>query len=164
MRGMETTARLPEALQPGTDNGFVWPIRVYYEDTDAGGIVFYANYLKFFERARTEWLRGCGIDQHRLAAETGALFVVRSTAVDYRAPARLDDVLTIVSRVTRLGRASVDFEQAAWRGELLLVTSHIRVACVEQTALRPIPVPDDVHAALRRGPGKDRAAVSTATR
>jgi acyl-CoA thioester hydrolase len=164
MRGMETTARLPEALQPGADNGFVWPVRVYYEDTDAGGIVFYANYLKFFERARTEWLRGCGIDQHRLAAETGALFVVRSTAVDYRAPARLDDILTVVSRVERLGRASVDFMQAAWRGDALLATGQIRVACVEQTAMRPIPIPNDVHAALRRGPEKGSSAVSTATR
>lgn len=164
MRGMETTARLPEVLQPGAENGFVWPIRVYYEDTDAGGIVFYANYLKFFERARTEWLRECRIDQHRLARETGVLFVVRSTAVDYRAPARLDEVLTVVSRVERLGRASVDFAQAAWRGDVLLATGDIRVACVEQRALRPIPIPEDVHAALRRGPGKGPAAVSTASR
>lgn len=164
MRGMETTAPLPEALRPGVENGFVWPIRVYYEDTDAGGIVFYANYLKFFERARTEWLRGCGIDQHRLAAEAGVLFVVRSTAVDYRAPARLDDELTIVSCVERLGRASVDFMQAAWRGDALLATGNIRVACVAQNALRPLPIPGHVHAALRRGPGKAPAALSTATR
>jgi acyl-CoA thioester hydrolase len=164
MRGMETTARLPEALQPGADNASVWPIRVYYEDTDAGGIVFYANYLKFFERARTEWLRGCGIDQHRLAAGSDVQFVVRSTAVDYRAPARLDDVLTIVSRVERLGRASVDFIQAAWRGETLLAAGNIRVACVEKTAMRPIPIPADVDAALRRGPGIAPAAVSTASR
>jgi len=168
MRGMETTARLPEALQPGADNGFVWPIRVYYEDTDAGGIVFYANYLKFFERARTEWLRACGIDQHRLAGETGALFVVRNTSVDYRAPSRLDDVLAVVTHVERLGRASVDFMQAAWRGETLLATGGIRVACVDQSALRPIPIPEAVHAALRRGPEKrlkkDLAGVSTANR
>jgi acyl-CoA thioester hydrolase len=164
MRGMETTARLPEALQPGADNGFVWPIRVYYEDTDAGGIVFYANYLKFFERARTEWLRGCGVDQHRLATEAGVLFVVRSTAVDYRSPARLDDVVTIVSRVERLRRVSVDFIQAAWRGDTLLATGAIRVACVEQTAMRPIPIPDHVHEALQRGPTKEAAAVSTASR
>jgi len=164
MRGMETTARLPEALQPGADNGFVWPIRVYYEDTDAGGIVFYANYLKFFERARTEWLRACGVDQHRLAAESGVLFVVRSTALDYRSPARLDDVLTIVTRVERLGRASVDFAQEASRGDTLLATGGIRVACVEKTAMRPIPIPDHVYAALRRGAGKEPAAVSTADR
>src|SRR5882757_6557251 len=104
--------------EPQRANGlltFDWPLRVYYEDTDAGGIVFYANYLKFFERARTEWLRACGVDQNRLAAETGALFIVRSTSVDYRAPARLDDLVTVVSRIERIGRASVDFVQEAQR-------------------------------------------------
>lgn len=164
MRGMENTARLPEGLQPGADNASVWPIRVYYEDTDAGGIVFYANYLKFFERARTEWLRGCGIDQHELATKAGILFVVRSTAVDYRAPARLDELLTVVSRVERIGRASVDFMQAAWRGDALLATGGIRVACVAATTMRPTPIPDDVYAALRRRSGNGPAAVSTATR
>ncbi|WP_134045711.1 tol-pal system-associated acyl-CoA thioesterase [Paraburkholderia caballeronis] len=168
MRGMETSARPPEAAQSGADHGFIWPIRVYYEDTDAGGIVFYANYLKFFERARTEWLRACGVDQHRLAAESGALFVVRSTALDYRAPARLDDLLTIVSRIERLGRASVDFMQEAWRGDTLLATGSIRVACVEKTAMRPAPIPRHVHDALRRGPDnrpqKHPAVVSTASR
>lgn len=100
MRAMTQPTRSPEA-----PSGFTWPVRVYYEDTDAGGIVFYANYLKFFERARTEWLRACGIDQQRVADETGAIFIVRSTALDYRAPARLDDMLTITSRIGRIGRA-----------------------------------------------------------
>lgn len=77
---------------------FEWPIRVYYEDTDAGGIVFYANYLKFFERARTEWLRACGIDQQKLAESDGIVFVVRRTSVD-SSPARLDDVIRVVSRI-----------------------------------------------------------------
>src|ERR1700739_2622544 len=115
--------------QPGTEIGFTWPIRVYYEDTDAGGIVFYANYLKFFERARTEWLRACGVDQNRLAGESGAIFIVRSTAIDYRAPARLDDVVKVVSRIERLGRASVDFVQEAWREGTSLGTGLVRV-CV----------------------------------
>jgi acyl-CoA thioester hydrolase len=149
--------------QPGAEIGFVWPIRVYYEDTDAGGIVFYANYLKFFERARTEWLRACGIDQRRLAAETGALFVVRSTALDYRAPARLDDMLNIVSRIERLGRASVDFSQEAWLGSTLLATGTIRVGCVDSVALRPAAIPPPVLAALRRGPDSNGASVSTAS-
>jgi acyl-CoA thioester hydrolase len=100
MRGMDMSTS-----HPGTEIGFTWPIRVYYEDTDAGGIVFYANYLKYFERARTEWLRACGVDQARLADETGAMFIVRSTALDFRAPARLDDVVTVISRIERLGRA-----------------------------------------------------------
>ncbi|RDK00672.1 tol-pal system-associated acyl-CoA thioesterase [Paraburkholderia lacunae] len=147
--------------QPGTEIGFTWLIRVYYEDTDAGGIVFYANYLKFFERARTEWLRACGVDQNRLADETGALFVVRSTAVDYRAPARLDDIVKVVSRIERLGRASVDFAQEAWRDGTLLAAGSIRVGCVERTALRPAAIPPSVLAALRRGPGVNDGGMST---
>lgn len=139
----------------------MWPIRVYYEDTDAGGIVFYANYLKFFERARTEWLRACGVDQHRLAEETGALFIVRSTAVDYRAPARLDDVITTLSRVGRIGRASVDFAQEAWRDGALLATGSIRVGCVDSATLRPTAIPPRVLDALRRGPSKSMAGSST---
>ena len=149
--------------QPGAEIGYTWPIRVYYEDTDAGGIVFYANYLKFFERARTEWLRACVIEQCRLASETGALFIVRNTALDYRAPARLDDVLTIVSRVERLGRASVEFEQEAWRDDTLLATGTVRVGCVDATALRPTAIPPSVLAALRRGLGMTERGVSTAS-
>ncbi|MFM0737864.1 tol-pal system-associated acyl-CoA thioesterase [Paraburkholderia xenovorans] len=139
--------------QPGTEIGFTWPIRVYYEDTDAGGIVFYVNYLKFFERARTEWLRACGVDQKRLADETGALFIVRGTALDYRAPARLDDLIQIVSKIERLGRASIEFVQEAWRDGTLLATGSIRIGCVDSNALRPTPIPATTLAALRRGPG-----------
>jgi acyl-CoA thioester hydrolase len=131
--------------------GFTWPIRVYYEDTDAGGIVFYANYLKFFERARTEWLRACGIEQERLAGEMGTVFIVRSTAVDYRAPARLDDMIQVTSHTERIGRASVDFFQEAWRDGTLLATGTIRVGCVDRVALRPAAIPAPVLAALRRG-------------
>ncbi|BCF89519.1 esterase/thioesterase [Paraburkholderia caribensis] len=146
--------------QSGAPIGFIWPIRVYYEDTDAGGIVFYANYLKFFERARTEWLRACGVDQRKLAEESGALFVVRSTALDYLAPARLDDMLRIVSRIERLGRASVDFAQEAWRDDTLLATGTIRVGCVDSKSMKPAAIPPPVHAALRREPGP---SVSTAS-
>ncbi|WP_281000892.1 tol-pal system-associated acyl-CoA thioesterase [Paraburkholderia sp. D15] len=147
--------------QPGAEIGYTWPIRVYYEDTDAGGIVFYANYLKFFERARTEWLRACGVDQNRLAEETGAIFIVRSTAVDYRAPARLDDVINVVSRIERIGRASVDFVQEAWRDGTLLATGSIRVGCVDRKVLRPAAIPAPVLAALRRGPGVSGGRMST---
>ena len=94
---------------------FIWPVRVYYEDTDAGGIVFYANYLKFFERARTEWLRSGGIDQSSLAASENLMFVVMHTAVDYHSPAKLDNELKLSVVVERLGRASVEFVQQAWR-------------------------------------------------
>ncbi|MEK6424466.1 MAG: tol-pal system-associated acyl-CoA thioesterase [Burkholderia gladioli] len=137
---------------PETAFAFHWPVRVYYEDTDAGGIVFYANYLKYFERARTEWLRACGLDQHHLAAETGAMFVVRDTAVDYRVPARLDDLLTIVSRIERFGRASLIFVQEAWRGDALLVSGRTGIGWVDRTSMRPVGIPPAVRDALERGP------------
>jgi acyl-CoA thioester hydrolase len=156
MRRMNTSSS-----ESGAEIDFTWPIRVYYEDTDAGGIVFYANYLKFFERARTEWLRACGIEQDRLAEESGALFIVRGTAVDYRAPARLDDLVKIVSRPERIGRASVDFTQEAWRDGTLLATGTIRVGCVDRVALRPAAIPAPVLAALRRGPAVTTPTVST---
>ncbi|CAN7233052.1 tol-pal system-associated acyl-CoA thioesterase [Trinickia sp. LjRoot230] len=148
--------------RPEAEFGFIWPIRVYYEDTDAGGIVFYANYLKYFERARTEWLRACGVDQCRLERETGIIFVVRRTALDYHAPARLDDMLTIASRIDRLGRASVDFVQEARCADRLLAAGSIRVACVERAALKPAPLPADVRAALRISPGVSFRDMSTA--
>jgi len=131
---------------------FEWPVRVYYEDTDAGGIVFYANYLKFFERARTEWLRAFGIDQQRLADSNGIVFVVRRTSVDYSSPARLDDVIRVVSRIERLGRASVDFHQEAWRDGVLLASGDIRIASVNRASVRPAAIPDAVLDGLKRGP------------
>ncbi len=132
---------------------FRWPVRVYYEDTDTGGIVFYANYLKFFERARTEWLRAAGIGQQQLAAETQRMFVVKSTAIDYHAPAKLDDCLEITVEIEKLGRASVNFRQEAWldsAGEpLLLCSGSIRVGCVDTQSLRPATIPDETNARIR---------------
>ena len=127
---------------------FTWSIRVYYEDTDAGGIVFYANYLKFFERARTEWLRAIGVGQEQLKQEENALFVVTSTHVDYHAPARLDDELKLTLDVEKIGRASVLFTQKAWRGEQLLTSATVRVGCVDGTALRPRSLPASVAAKM----------------
>jgi acyl-CoA thioester hydrolase len=123
---------------------FSWPVRVYYEDTDAGGIVFYANYLKFFERARTEWLRRSGISQQSMTSEHEVMFVVKATAVEYHAPARLDDELNITVVVKKLGRASVQFVQQVWCGERLLVSGDIKVGCVGALSLRPSAIPDDV--------------------
>ncbi|MFD2365965.1 tol-pal system-associated acyl-CoA thioesterase [Pseudoduganella sp. GCM10020061] len=130
-------------------SAFDWPVRVYYEDTDAGGIVYYANYLKFFERARTEWLRSVDISQQSLAGEAGAIFVVRSAAVDYHAPARLDDELKLTLQVEKLGRASVEFLQQAWCGEQLLASARVKVGCVDAATLRPRGLPDTAAAAMR---------------
>lgn len=121
---------------------FDWTVRVYYEDTDAGGIVFYANYLKFFERARTEWLRAAGVGQQELLAAEGAAFVVKSAALDYHAPARLDDVLTIRTTVEKLGRASVQFAQQAWKDDVLLTSASVKVGCVDIATMRPRSLPE----------------------
>lgn len=123
---------------------FSWSVRVYYEDTDAGGIVFYANYLKFFERARTEWLRAAGISQQQMVRNYQCMFVVKATAVEYHAPARLDDELKLTVVVERLGRASVQFVQEAWRGDQLLASGKIKVACVGAVSVRPTAIPEQI--------------------
>lgn len=128
---------------------FSWPVRVYYEDTDAGGIVFYANYLKFFERARTEWLRAADVGQQALRDEHGAIFVVKSAAIDYHAPARLDDALNLTLSIEKLGRASVQFLQQAWHGDVLLASATVKVGCVDAVTLRPRALPDASAAKMR---------------
>jgi acyl-CoA thioester hydrolase len=128
---------------------FTWTVRVYYEDTDAGGIVFYANYLKFFERARTEWLRAAGVDQQALIEREGAAFVVKNATIDYHAPARLDDEITLTLTIEKLGRASIAFAQKAYRGELLLVEATVKVGCVDLATVRPRSLPGDVADKMR---------------
>lgn len=128
---------------------FSWPVRVYYEDTDAGGIVFYANYLRFFERARTEWLRAADVGQQALRDEHGAIFVVKSANIDYHAPARLDDALNLTLSIEKLGRASVQFLQQAWHGDVLLASATVKVGCVDAVTLRPRALPDASAAKMR---------------
>ena len=131
------------------DAVFRTALRIYWEDTDAGGIVFYANYLKFFERARTEWLRARGVEQEALRTGRGIVFVVTETALRYRAPARLDDVLDVSVDVVHAGQASMRFAQQARRGPELLVDATIRVGCVDAGTFRPSRIPNDVLDALR---------------
>jgi acyl-CoA thioester hydrolase len=125
---------------------FFWPVRVYYEDTDAGGVVYYANYLKFFERARTEYLRALGFEQDELRARYGILFAVKSVAVEYRAPARFNDLLWVQAEVTEVRRASLSFRQALGReGETdALCTAGVRIACLDAATFRPCPMPDQL--------------------
>jgi len=124
---------------------FLWPLRVYYEDTDSGGVVYYANYLKFMERARTEWLRSLGFEQDELASKEDVLFAVRRAEVDFHRPARFNDALTIRTRIAKRGRASLTFEQHVMKdtqeGELLC-SGRIQVACIEATRFRPRPIPE----------------------
>lgn len=125
-------------------------IRVYYEDTDAGGVVFYANYLKFFERARTEWLRRLGATNSELAQRDHRLFVVKKVEIQYRKPARLDDMLVIQSKMTRLTRASIIFEQVAMRDDDVLCESTIQVCAVDTATYRPAEMPHYLRTLLEK--------------
>jgi acyl-CoA thioester hydrolase len=145
-----TTRAATSALNTARADAFRWTLRVYYEDTDTGGIVYYANFLKFFERCRTEWLRALGVDQATLAAEHGLQFVVVSAAVQYIRPARLDDELRVSARIAKRGRASLEFVQEAHRGDELLATAQVKVACVAATTLAPAAMPPHLQRALDR--------------
>ncbi|MEO8278166.1 MAG: tol-pal system-associated acyl-CoA thioesterase [Ideonella sp.] len=129
-------------------------LRVYWEDTDAGGIVFYANYLKYFERARTEWLRAAGISQERLRVDRGVMFIVAQTECRYIQPARLDDELDITVARDHAGRVGMTLSQQAWRigadgqAERLLCEGRIRIACVDAGTFRPCRIPNDLLDAL----------------
>ena len=124
---------------------FRFTLRVYWEDTDAGGVVFYANYLKFFERARTEWLRHLGFEQQQLRLDTGAIFIVTDTAVRYLRPARLDDLLDVTVNVSEAAGATLTLAQQAWRhdadGSVMLTEGTIRIACVDAGTFRPRRIP-----------------------
>jgi len=129
-------------------NNFSWPIRVYYEDTDAGGVVFYANYLKFFERARTEMLRAMGYEQDELIANEGIVFVVRSVQVDYLSPARFNDQLHVSAKVSLVKKASLTFEQVITRGDDVLCKGSVRIACLGTQTMRPKAIPETLFRAI----------------
>lgn len=125
---------------------FLMPVRVYYEDTDSGGVVYYANYLRFLERARTEWLRSQGIEQDQLRAQFGVLFAVRSLTIDYHRPARFNDLLEVSVRVVRLGKASMEFEQSitCQVDQQQLASARVKVACLDAVLFKPKPIPDEM--------------------
>jgi acyl-CoA thioester hydrolase len=132
---------------------FVFPIRIYWEDTDAGGIVFYANYLKFFERARTEWLRSLVIQQQSLKEESGGMFVVSETQLKYFSPARLDDLLQVTAQTSESGRASLILTQQAWLNvdgqRKLLAEGTIRIGWVDSQTMKPGRIPAKILEALQ---------------
>jgi acyl-CoA thioester hydrolase len=130
---------------------FTWPIRVYWEDTDAGGVVYYANYLKFLERARTEWLSALGLEQDRLAEEAGVVFVVRRVEADYLRPARFNDRLGVDCELAGLNRASLTMIQRVRRGDEVLLEGMVKVACVDRLAFRPARIPEFVMRAFETG-------------
>lgn len=147
-----TTARAGDVDGPAHE----WPIRVYYEDTDVGGVVYYANYLRFIERARTELLRARGVDQSALRRDRGLVFVVRRCEIDYRAPARFDEALSVRTRVTAIGRASLTLDQVVLRAdggagdaqETILVAARVQIACIDLDG-RPRRLPPEMGALLR---------------
>ncbi len=136
---------------------FSWPLRVYWEDTDAGGIVFYANYLKYFERARTEWLRQLGLEQRDLQHSTGCIFVVSEANIKYLRPARLDDRLLVTAQLCDMGRSSFTIQQEAHLQEQagkesngLLCSGSVRIGWINQQTMKPTRIPTRVQEALSR--------------
>jgi acyl-CoA thioester hydrolase len=125
--------------------------RIYWEDTDAGGVVYYANYLKFMERCRTEWLRALGIDQLRLRMERQMQFAVVSVAVDFRRPAVLNDEILVTAELVRLSGATISFGQTIMRGDMQLIDASTRVACLDSGTLKPRPIPKDLFLEWRNG-------------
>jgi acyl-CoA thioester hydrolase len=127
------------------DLRFSWPTRVYWEDTDAGGVVYHAQYVAFLERARTEWLRFRGHGQEQLRHDLDLVFAVRSMQLEFLRPARLDDLLTVTVEIRTCKRASVMFAQSIRRGEEMLLTAEVRVAVLSAAGFRPKPAPDALY-------------------
>jgi acyl-CoA thioester hydrolase len=127
-----------------SSGSFQYPVTIFWEDTDAGGVVYYANYLKFMERCRTQWLKALGVDQVKLRAERSLQFVVVNVSVDFLRPALLNDEVLVTAKLGKLTGATIEFKQAIWRGEVQLIDASARVACLDSGSLRPRPIPKDL--------------------
>jgi acyl-CoA thioester hydrolase len=127
-----------------TNPVFTWPVRVYYEDTDSGGVVYYANYLRFLERARTEWLRALGFEQTALAAVHRVVFVVRAISLEYLKPSRIDDALSVSIERVEAGASRIALAQCVTRNGEALVTAQVELACVNTETFRPVRIPGPV--------------------
>lgn len=127
---------------------FTWPIRVYYEDTDAGGVVYHSQYLNFMERARTEWLRAVGLAQTELLRQERVLFVVHSMQCQFKKPARLDDALHVISSLSEMGRGSFICRQQIVRDDHVLIEAQVKVACVDADTFKPTAIPARIKKAL----------------
>lgn len=131
------------------DRVFHWPIRVYYEDTDSGGVVYHANYIKFMERARTEWLRNLGFEQDELRDNDGVIFAVRSVQLDYFLPAKFNDELRVSSKVIQKGKASISIEQEVLRSTNILCKGVIKVATLDDKSFKPKAMPENLYSAIK---------------
>jgi acyl-CoA thioester hydrolase len=132
---------------------FLWPVRVYYEDTDSGGVVYYANYLKYMERGRTEWLRSLGFEQDELRAKEGVLFAVRKVEVDFKSPARFNDKLHVSARIVSRGKASLIFQQEIILDAdgSVLCSGIVKIACIAAESFRPTPIPNALLSVITDG-------------
>jgi len=128
---------------------FCWPVRVYYEDTDSGGVVYYANYLKFMERARTEWLRAHGFEQSVLVREHGVIFVVRDVHISYLRPAVFDDLLQVTVNIHATGRSWIEFAQTVERDEILS-QARVKIVCVNQLSFKPVEIPEIIREKMEK--------------
>lgn len=136
-----------------SENEFLWPIRVYYEDTDSGGVVYYANYLKFMERARTEMLRSFGFEQDQLIEDLDIIFAVHSLSVQYKKPAVFNDELIVKTKISDYGRASFDFSQSVLRAsdKTILCIAEIKVACINAVKFTPTVIPKTMLSKIKQG-------------
>jgi acyl-CoA thioester hydrolase len=123
---------------------FSWTIRVYYENTDAGGVVYHSQYLNFLERARTEWLRNSGFEHNYLREQFRLVFVVHSMQITFKKPAKLDDLLTISSKLVKIGRGSFEFFQQISVNQQLLIEAQVKLACVDAVSFKPIAIPEQI--------------------
>lgn len=126
-------------------NMFLWPVRIYYEDTDSGGVVYYANYLKFMERARTEWLRAAGFEQDELIEKNNVIFAVRSVRIDYLSPARFNEELLVTTTVIKKGKASITVEQTIKRNETVICRAEIKIASLNANDFTPVAMPQNIY-------------------
>jgi len=129
---------------------FHWPIRVYYEDSDAGGVVYHSNYLNFMERARTEWLRHLGFEQPQLRTALGVIIVVHSMHIAFKAPAYFNDMLRIACSLTKVGRGSLEMQQKITRGDTALIEASVKLAFVDADTFRPVAIPGDIKLAMSK--------------
>jgi len=138
---MQSTTDLTHAV-------FHWPIRVYYEDSDAGGVVYHSNYLNFMERARTEWLRHLGFEQPQLKVDLGVIIVVHSMNVAFKSPAYFNDMLEIKCNISKVGRGSLEMEQEITRADTLLIKAEVKLAFVNAASFKPVAIPTEIKSAM----------------
>lgn len=127
---------------------FSWPIRVYYEDTDAGGVVYHSNYLNFMERARTEWLRALGFEQTVLSDEFGVMIVIQGLSITYKSPARFNDLLSVYCGLAHTGRSSIDVVQTIARNGVTLAEAQVKAVFVSTHTFKPVAIPANIKAAM----------------